>query len=167
MKRKPLIFSGPSRREVRRCRALRCPAYDRTTRPRSGSCKGPVRQKPAAMGTVSVHDVACPEAKIMRHGTKVHAGGAAGDPLTNVIYFVRIGFRCRRRVDPRFIGCRIGNQMTRPQACFAISAVTFFRHCDAIALFALSLARSLAMALMVRDRFRRRHYHPHVAPVCD
>jgi hypothetical protein len=63
------------------------------------------------MGTVSVHDVACPEAEIVRHGTKVHARGAAADPMTNVFYFVRVGFRWRRRVDPRVIGRRIGNQI--------------------------------------------------------
>jgi hypothetical protein len=106
------LFFDRSRREVHRCRALRSLAYNRTTRPRSGSCKSSVWQKPAVMRTLPVHDVACPEADIMRQGAEVHARGAA-NPMTNVSYFVRAGFRCRRRVNPRVIGGGIGNQIER------------------------------------------------------
>jgi hypothetical protein len=40
----------------------------------------------------------------------------------------------------------LATKLTRVQACCPILGVTLFKHCDAIALFALSLARSLAMA---------------------
>ena len=62
------------------------------------------------MRTVSVHNVVCPEADIMRHNAEVHARGAAG-PLTNVSYFVGARFRRWRRVNPRAIGGSIGNQI--------------------------------------------------------
>jgi hypothetical protein len=107
---KRLHICWPSRRAVHRCHALRSPADNRTTRPRSGSCKSSVRQKPAVMRTVSVHNVACPEADIMRRGAEVHTRGAA-DPTTNVFYFVQAGFWCGRRVNPRAIGRSIGNQI--------------------------------------------------------
>ena len=46
----------------------------------------------------------------MRHGAEVHARGAA-DPRADVFYFVRAGFRRRRRAGPRAIGRSIGNQI--------------------------------------------------------
>ena len=100
----------PGRRAARRCDALWRPAYNRAACPRSGSCKSSVRQKPAVVRALSVHNVVCPEADIMRHDAEVHARGAAG-PMTNVSYFVGAGFRHWRRVNPRAIGGRIGNQI--------------------------------------------------------
>src|SRR4029450_3065706 len=68
----------PGRRAARRCDALWRPAYNRAACPRSGSCKSSVRQKPLAVTTVSIHNVVCPEADIMRHDAEVQARGAAG-----------------------------------------------------------------------------------------
>ena len=42
----------------------------------------------------------------------------------------------------------LATRLTRVQARCPIPGVTLFRHCDAMALFALSLARSLAKALI-------------------
>ena len=93
----------PGRRAARRCYALWRPAYNRTACPRSGSRKSSVRQKPPVVRTVSVHNVVCPEAHIMRHDAEVYARGAAG-PMTDVSNFVGAGFRGRRRGSPRAIG---------------------------------------------------------------
>ena len=89
----------PGRRAARRCHALWRPAYNRTACPRSGSCKSSVRQKPSVMRAVSIHNVVCPEADIMRHHAEVHARGAAG-PMTNVSNFVGAGFRHWRKLNP-------------------------------------------------------------------
>jgi len=101
---------GPGRRAPRRCHALWRPTYNCTACPRSGNCKSSVRQKPPVVRAVSIHNIVCPEADIMRHDAEVHARGAAG-PMTNVSYFVGAGFRRWRRVNPRTIGGRIGNQI--------------------------------------------------------
>ena len=69
-----------------------------------------MRQKPAAVRTLSVNDIVCPEADIMRHGAQIHARGAAG-PTTNVSYLVGARLRRGRRVSPRAIGGSIGNQI--------------------------------------------------------
>jgi hypothetical protein len=93
---------------ARRCHALRCPAYNRTTCKRTGNCKSSVWQKPAVVRTVSGNNVVCPEADIVRHDAEINTRGA---PRTDVSYFVRAGFRGWRRVSPRAIGGSIGNQI--------------------------------------------------------
>ena len=93
---------------ARRCHALRCPAYNRTTCKRTGSYKSSVGQKPAVVRAVSGNNVVCPEADIVRHDAEIHARGAPG---TDVSYLVRAGFRGWRRVSPRAIGGSIGNQI--------------------------------------------------------
>ena len=93
----------PGRRAARRCHALWRPAYNRTACPRSGNCKSSVRQKPPVMRAVSVDNVVCPEADIMRHDAEIHARGAAG-PMTNVFHFVGAGFWRWRKVNPGAIG---------------------------------------------------------------
>ena len=45
----------------------------------------------------------------------------------------------------------VAARLTREQASFPIAGVTLSRHRDAMALFALSLARSLAMALVSEE----------------
>jgi hypothetical protein len=81
----------PGRRAARAV-MLRRPAHNRTTCPRSGCCKSSVRQKSTVVRTVSVRNVMRPEADIMRHDAEVHARSAA-NPMTDVSYFVRAGFR--------------------------------------------------------------------------
>jgi hypothetical protein len=83
----------------------------------------------------------------MRHDAEVHARGAAG-PMTNVSYFVGAGFRHWRRVNPELLAEGLATKLTRAQARCPIAGVTLPRHCDAMALFALSLALSLALALI-------------------
>jgi hypothetical protein len=100
----------PDRHAARCCHALWRPAYNRTACPRSGSCKSSVRQKPPVVRAVSIHNVVCPEADIMRHDAEIHACGAAG-PMTNVSNFVGAGFRRWRRVGPRAVGGSIGSQI--------------------------------------------------------
>ena len=62
------------------------------------------------MRAVPVHDIARPEADIVRHGAEVHAGSAA-NPMANVLYLVRAGLRGRRRISPRVPGRSIGDQI--------------------------------------------------------
>src|SRR5882672_8145119 len=58
------------------------------------------------------------------------------------------GFAAGGKSTHALLGEELATKLTRVQACFPISSVTLFKHCDAMALFALSLARSLAMALI-------------------
>ena len=101
----------------------------------------------------------------MRHDAEVYARGAAG-PLTNVSYFVGAGFRPGGELAHALLAEVLATRLTRLQARCPISDVTLRKHCDAMALLALSLARLLLWPLYLRRDFRRRHYHPPVARPC-
>jgi hypothetical protein len=45
----------------------------------------------------------------------------------------------------------LASKLTRVQACCAIPGVTLFKHCGAMALFALSLALALALAFIFAE----------------
>jgi hypothetical protein len=62
-----------------------------------------------------------------------------------------LGFGAGGESTHEVLGEELTTKLTRVQACFPISSVTLSRHCDAMALFALSLARSLAMALISEE----------------
>jgi hypothetical protein len=49
------------------------------------------------------------------------------------------------------IFCSLATKLIRAQACCPIVSVTSFEHCEAIVLFALFLARSLAAFLISED----------------
>src|SRR6476660_1024375 len=52
----------------------------------------------------------------------------------------------------RLLGEVLATKLSRPQARWPMVYVTSLKHCDAIALFALFLARSLATSLIFEDR---------------
>ena len=62
-----------------------------------------------------------------------------------------LGFGDGGKVTQELSGEVLDTRLARLQARCPILDVTLFRHCDAIALFALSLARSLAMASIFKE----------------
>ena len=86
----------------------------------------------------------------MRHDAEVYARGAAG-PMTDVSYFVGAGFRGWRESNHALLVEVLASKLTRVQARCAIPRVTLLRHSGAMALFALSLAQSLALALILAE----------------
>ena len=84
----------------------------------------------------------------MRHEAEVHARGAP-NPMTDVSYFVRAG--AGGEPAHELLVEVLATKLTRAQARCAIPRVTLLRHCVAMALFALSLARSLALAVVFEE----------------
>ena len=157
---------GPGRRAPRRCHALWRPTYNCTACPRSGNCKSSVRQKPPVMRAVSVHNVVCPEADIMRHDAEIYARGAAG-PVTNVSYFVGAGFWRWRKSRPRKVSAEEfetkfnGSKPVAQYLAKRCPDIAGQWHCSHYFLPDLS-----HWPLCLRKGFRRRHYHPHAAQLC-
>ena len=70
-------------------------------------------------------------------------------PLTNVSYFVGARVSARGGESAHELLAEVlATKLTRLQARCAIPGVTLRKHCGAMALLALSLARSLALALI-------------------
>jgi hypothetical protein len=59
-----------------------------------------------------------------------------------------LGFAAGGKSVHRLLGEVLATKLIRAQARCPIISVTLFKHCDAMALFALLLARSLAAFLM-------------------
>jgi len=62
------------------------------------------------------------------------------------------GFGAGGESTHELLGEELATKLTRVQARVPISSVTLSRHCDAMALFALSLARSFALAFISEER---------------
>jgi hypothetical protein len=63
-----------------------------------------------------------------------------------------LGFGAGGESTHELLAEALATKLTRVQARCPIPGVTLFKHCWAIALFALSLARSLALAFIFEER---------------
>jgi hypothetical protein len=74
-------------------------------------------------------------------------------PIPRPMYFTSFafGFGAGGELTHELLVEVLAIKLTRLQACCPILGVMLFKHCDAIAFFALSLARSLAMSLKFEE----------------
>lgn len=99
---------------------------------------------------VSIHNVLCPEADIMRHTQRFTP---AALPIPGAMYLTlsALGSGAGAESAHELLAEVLGTRLTRAQARCPMPGVTLSRHRGAMALIALFLARSLALAFIFEE----------------